>query len=391
MDSLTIIEIIFWICISALSSTYVIYPLFMSLIPSNKKKTPSNNQLPNVSILCAAYNEDSIIEEKIKSIIDCEYPKNQLEFWIGNDGSTDETQNIIDQYSKDYPWIKSKNFGGRNGKPKIIDQLLEQSAHDIIISTDANIIFKKDTIHQLVQHFEDPKVGLVDSIIQHRNIKKDGISEQEKSYINIEAKIKHSEGKLFGTMMGPFGACFAMRKSLHKRVPSNFLVDDFHICMNVLKQGYKAINELNAIVVEDVSNDIKEEIRRKKRIATGNIQNLMYFKGLWMNPFRKTFIPFLFHKVIRWFGPFLLIITLLANAYLAYNAWSDLYILTLFIQLFGYTASLFDQILKKIGIHTLFLRFISHFIGMNWALLLGFIAYINGVKSNVWEPTKRNQ
>ena len=49
---------------------------------------------------------------------------------------------------------------------------------------------------------------------------------------------------MWGSMMGPFGGCFAMRMNLHSPVPKNFLVDDFYICMNIIRKGYKAVNNV---------------------------------------------------------------------------------------------------------------------------------------------------
>ena len=54
-------------------------------------------------------------------------------------------------------------------------------------------------------------------------------------------------------------------------------------------------------------------------------------------------------------------------------------------------ARFFGWVFKKIGIHLKLLRFVSHFYLMNLALLKGFIIFKKGIKSSIWEPTKRNQ
>ncbi|MBK9026309.1 MAG: hypothetical protein IPL69_20845 [Saprospiraceae bacterium] len=93
-------------------------------------------------------------------------------------------------------------------------------------------------------------------------MKRDGISIQEKSYIERENLIKYWEGLIWGTMMGPFGGCYAIRKKLYTNVPQNFLVDDF-ISMKILEKGFHCLNDLDAICYEDVSNEAKQEYRRK--------------------------------------------------------------------------------------------------------------------------------
>ena len=70
----------------------------------------------------------------------------------------------------------------------------------MIILTDANVYFEKNTITKLVRHFSDEKIGLVGANILNIGIKKDGISMQEKSYIQRENLIKYYEGIVFGTV-----------------------------------------------------------------------------------------------------------------------------------------------------------------------------------------------
>jgi hypothetical protein len=95
---------------------------------------------------------------------------------------------------------------------------------------------------------------------------------RKKAYISREVLIKQHESILWGTMMGPFGGCFAIRSELYEPVPKNFLVDDFYINMKVLEKGYQCINNLNALVFEDISNNLSDEFKRKVRISTGNFQ-----------------------------------------------------------------------------------------------------------------------
>ena len=82
---------------------------------------------------------------------------------------------------------------------------------------------------------------------------------QEKSYIQRENLIKYNEGLLWGTMMGPFGGCYMIRKDLYEAVPADSMVDDFYISMKILEKGFKCRNELKAICYEDVPNEMKIE------------------------------------------------------------------------------------------------------------------------------------
>lgn len=386
--------ILLWVSILAVFHSYILYPVLLKFIPKNniqKAVFHTENNLPIISVLMSLYNEEEVIGEKIESVFNTNYPENKLEVIVGSDNSTDRTNEImINLANGEFKnRLIFKNFNTRQGKGNIINQLIDNCKGSILILSDANVMFDKNTIFCLVKHFKDKDCGLVDSNMINYGLKKEGISMQEKAYISREVMIKNREGQLWGSMMGPFGGCYAIRKELYSKVPSNFLVDDFYICMKVLEKGFFAINSLDAKVFEDVSNSLAIEYRRKIRIATGNFQNLATFKALLWPPFIGRSFAFLSHKVLRWFGPFFLIIIFFSLIYLAF---SSLFYLGLFIL---YTGSLLwpfiDIFLRKLNLHIILLRFITHFYSMNLALFIGFFKYLGGVKSNVWTPTKRNQ
>jgi cellulose synthase/poly-beta-1,6-N-acetylglucosamine synthase-like glycosyltransferase len=337
----------------------------------------------------AAYNEESVIEDKIRSVFNTSYPMQKVEMLVGSDNSTDNTNTIVRSLCEEFSNLHFFNFEERQGKIGIINKLSDKSLGTILVVTDANVMFSVETLPQLIKYFADENVGLVDTRMNNYGLKKDGISVQEKSYISREVYVKHLESSTFGTMIGPFGGCYAVRKSLFVKVPSNYLVDDFFVCMSVFDQGKLAINNLDAPVYEDVSNNLSIEFKRKIRIAAGDFQNLNHFIHLLWPPFSPVAFCFLSHKVMRWIGPFFLIGALVSNAVLAIH--SPFYQVLFLLQITLSFLPFVDFILKKIGIHIVLLRFVTHFYSMNLSLLIGFFKSLKGIKSNVWKPTRRLQ
>lgn len=384
---------IFWISIFLIIFSYAVYPIILQLLAFGKKPNDQlfgESDLPFISIIIAAFNEESVIGEKIQSVLNSNYPKEKLEILVGSDASVDQTIPVVHKLSETEPLIRYFDFSERRGKPSVVNDLVHHAKGDILVLTDANVFFSADTIPGLARHFKNPEIGLVDTHMVNMGLKKEGISYQEKAYISREVKIKHLESLTWGTMMGPFGGCYAIRREDFSDIPPHSLVDDFYINMKVLEKGKKAVNELNAVVYEDVSNDLRAEFRRKIRIATGNFQNLRRFGHMLWPPLSGTAFAFLSHKVIRWFGPVFLIIALLANIQLVSRHW--VYIVTLSGQLFlMFGVPTLDWLFKKVNIHIAPLRLVVHFYSMNLALLIGMFRYIKGVKSGVWKPTPRNQ
>ncbi|MCX6225823.1 MAG: glycosyltransferase [Bacteroidia bacterium] len=386
-------NILFWACVIAVFHSYVLFPLILRLAGAFRKPQadyPADaGKEPMVSILLSAYNEENVIEEKIRSVFNTAYPRSQFEILIGSDNSTDRTAEITEQLITEFPAIRFFNFTVRQGKPNVINKLVTEARGEILILTDANVIFDENTISRITAPFTDPSIGLVDTQMINLGMKLEGISFQEKAYISREVQIKYLESRLWGVMMGPFGGCFAIRKKLFEPVPVNFLVDDFFLNMSVLESGYKAVNNPAARVYEDVSNDLSIEFRRKIRIATGNFQNLNRFKNL-LSPAKPALaFCFISHKVIRWIGPVFLLLALLALIFLAFT--SVFYLVLFFLYIALLLVPALDYLLKRLNLHFKIFRFITHFLGMNLALIIGMVRYLKGVKTNVWQPTKRHQ
>ncbi len=373
--------------------TYVFYPLILRVISRSKTQntqvyTPNDMDLPSVAIIFAAYNEEEVIREKLKSSLDTDYPKDKISIYVGSDASTDKTDEIVRSFQEENSNVHLKVFAGRTGKAGIINALIKEVEAEILVLTDANVMFTKNTLYQLIKHYKNPSIGLVGGNILNPDVKKDGISGQEKAYLSQENVIKYWEGITWGAMIGATGGVYSIRKKYYSPVPDKFIVDDFYITMKVLEKKGKAINELHAICFEDVSNQISEEFRRKSRISVGNFQNLGKFRKL-INPFKGPGFAFLSHKVLRWCGPFFIIAALICSGFLAIEL--PLYRWLFWGQVGTIAIPVLDLALRKLKIHFIGFRFISHFYLMNLALMIGFFQYISGVKSNVWTPTKRFQ
>ena len=387
------ISFLFFLSIGLLFHSYVLFPLLLSWLAINKKQNEityalNDLELPTVAILIAAYNEQTVMEEKIKSIFLTDYPIEKIQVYIGTDACTDQTNPIVQRYVDTHA-VHLIEFKNRTGKTAIINHLATLAKADVFILTDANVFFLKQTIFEMLKHYKNKEIALVAGNILNPVVKIDGIAHQEKSYLTRENKIKYQEGICWGSMIGAFGGCYSLRAANFKEVPKHFIVDDFYLSMSVLQQGKLAITELAAICTEDVSNKVLEEFRRKVRIATGNFQNLFHFASLLKNPFSSIGFCFWSHKVIRWMGPFLLIMAFNTSYLLSLSHAAFLPIV--YLQLSLFLSPIIDWVFKKVGLHLKLLRFASHFYLMNLALLKGFFLFSKGIKSSIWEPTKRNQ
>lgn len=367
--------------------SYFVYPLILRICSGMQTEIKHNFNLPDlppISVLIAARNEEDVLDEKLKSVFSSHYPKDKIEVIVGSDASTDATDNLVEKWIEEAHPIRLLRFDERQGKSAMLNHLSKAAKHDWLICTDANVIHHPDAFRLLMQKAILEKADLVGAEIRYVNDVTKVVAQDEDRFLRFENAIKERESNCWQLVMGVEGGCYLIRKSKIPIIPNNALVDDFYVSMHVLEMGSKVLWEHTALAFEDVSLQESEEYRRKVRISRGNFQNLKRFAPLlWKKSFPLGF-AFLSHKVLRWFSPLFLLIALgllmikfFPYPYLFYGLLSFLVLLSLLI--IGPS--------KKWPL----LRSIRHLTLMNIALLEGLILHITKRGENVWEPTKRKQ
>ena len=366
--------------------SYIIFPLWMIYFQQPVAYPKHTTPALKVTVIIAAHNEAAVIGDKLETVMATTYPLNHLTVMVGSDASTDDTDAILQRYARQYPQIIYHRFEKRTGKPQILNWLANKADGDILVLTDADALFYPETLPNLLCPFHDPDVGGVQANLLTKTKANEQVAYQEVNYNQREVKIKGGEGAK-GAVIGADGTCYAIRRSLFKPVPAGFYVDDFFIFMSILQQGYQTGFASDAYCVMQVSGDSGIQFRRKVRISKGNFQNLGYF-GMLANPLRSfAGYAFFSHKIIRWIGPFLMVLILGANCMLL--AYHDFFKVILAMQLVFYGLGFIDLLLRKLNWYVTPLRYVSHFLLMNVALLIGFFQYLLIPGDGTWESTPK--
>ena len=359
--------------------TYVVYPVWQLIFPGKPVDFTGKFTPPSVSVVFAAYNESAIIEAKIRSIFSTNYPVDLLSVWIGSDLSNDGTDDIIRNLQSEFPQLNLHVNDNRSGKSATINLLVERTTAEVIIATDANILFKETTIEELVRPIALQKATAVaGTLVYEAGGVNNSTASTEKAYLSLENAIRRAESRKHGICFGMEGGLYSMKKSFWKPIPPNTFMEDFFQTVQLIARDQKVLFNEAAIGLEDVSTSLGEEYKRKIRISIGNWQNLIRFYPLLFKRPYPFGVLFLMHKVLRWLTPHLYLIALIAGLFT--SQW-----LIVSIVLIGIPISQF--ILMSFGLATP----LAYFYAMNAALFIGFLRYLKGVKSSVWQPTKRNQ
>ncbi|MBQ9357033.1 MAG: glycosyltransferase family 2 protein [Prevotella sp.] len=391
------LKVAFWICLILVFYTYLGYGILLWLILRIKrvfhpmKCDPvlplDEEQLPTVTLMICAYNEEEVIPEKMENIRQLQYPASRLcVMWV-TDGSTDRSNELLRQYEE----VKLVFSPERKGKAAAMQHGLRENRSEIVVFTDANTMLNAEALREIVRQMMKPGVSCV-SGEKRVAARHEGqvAAEGEGLYWKYESKLKQWDSDLYSAM-GAAGELFAVRMEHYREAPSNALLDDFMMSMLIVKDGHRIAYTSRAYAMEYGSADMHEESKRKRRIAAGGLQSIWWLRSL-MNPFKhpKVFFQFISHRVLRWsITPFALLALIPLNIIILMMECSTLYTVIAVLQALFYAAALGGWLMALSGRKNKLLYIPYYFLFMNLNVFYGIRYLASHRTSGTWEKAKR--
>ncbi|MFA6894380.1 MAG: glycosyltransferase family 2 protein [Bacteroidales bacterium] len=388
------VAIIFWIGVFIVFYTYIGYGMILYFCVKIKElfhkpesqKIPE--ELPEITLMIAAYNEEAVIKEKMDNCHQLNYPSEKLKIIWVIDGSDDNTEFLLRAYKEVSVCFNRE----RMGKSAAINRGMRYVKTPYVAFTDANTMLNRNSIIEIVKLFGDKKVGCVAGEKKVlKNSSHNSASSTESIYWKYESKLKEWDNRLY-SVIGAAGELFAIRTHLFLTLPNDTLLDDFVLSLKIAMQGYKIAYCKEAYAIEYASTNIKEEGKRKTRIAAGGLQAIIRLSGLF-NIFRYGTLSwqYISHRVLRWsITPIFLFALLPLNIILATgDKKSIFYIVILLLQLLFYFCAGIGFHLAEKESKNKFLYIPYYFFFMNMNVFKGaFYLYKNKGKGT-WEKAKR--
>lgn len=368
--------LLFWFSFAALLYAFVGYPVLVRVAAAvwGKRISRDESIAPSVSVLLSVYNEAPVIRQKIENFLALDYPEDRIELIVISDGCTDRTEEIVRSCATTRVrlFIQEK----RGGKTLALNRGASEAKGGILVFTDANSMFRPESIRKLVAPFADATVGLVSG----RSIYVDAEGNETLGgvYRRYEEWIKEGESGLF-SIVGADGAIYALRRDVFEPLQAEYINDLLHP-IQVVSKGLKAVSELRAVVVEATEDDGEAELKRQTRIMAQSWNVcLCHLDDLFLRR-RYGFIWQLFsHKFLRWLT--LLLITLFISSALVVVNLSFMLILIIIVLIFFCGIILFG--FKNFANISSVVYF---FAIIHWAALLGLYKFVKGEMFVTWNP-----
>ena len=391
------LKILFWATLLIVFYTYIGYGILLYIIirlrrlfKGNPLKTvlPQDDELPTMTLMICAYNEEDVVAEKMENTLAIDYPKDKLQIMWVTDGSNDRTNELLAAY----PEVRIVFSPERRGKTAALKHGLRELQTRYVAFTDANTMINAGALREIARLFMDPTVGCV-SGEKRVAARKAGemAAEGEGLYWRYESTLKRWDSELYSTM-GAAGELYAIDPQLVREVPDEALLDDFMLSMYVVQSGKRIAYSPDAYAMEYGSANIYEESKRKRRIAAGGLQSIWWLRSM-LNPLHQPLVTFQYvsHRVLRWsVTPVAMVLLLLANIALVILGAGSFYSVMLILQVLFYLMALMGWLMNRYGSKNKLLYTAYYFVFMNFNVFRGMAYLKSHGKSGAWEKAKRS-
>lgn len=287
------------------------YPLSLAIVRLFRGRAEpgmSGGDAPVSFAVCmCAYNEQSVIEKKVRNLLELRGRDPDLEILIYVDAATDRTAEILRRYASQLAVHVSPT---RHGKTYGMNLLSSHARADVLVFTDANVMLDPDCLRDLRRHFDDPQIGCVCGNLTYVNGEASVTAASGSLYWRFEETIKRLEAQT-GSTIGADGSIFAVRRSL-RRPPPDHIIDDMYVSLMVLVDGYRVVQANDVRAYEESVTSATEEFGRKVRIACQAFNVHRLFRSYLPRLDWLTRYKYVSHKVIRWLSIYFLAASVLA-------------------------------------------------------------------------------
>ena len=373
------IATLFWFLLVLGIYPYVLYPLFARVVASVAGKRIDRKAFtPRISILISAYNEVKHIEATVLNKLTQDYV-GEFEILVASDGSADGTDEIVTRLAQSDPRVRLFRQEPRQGKTAALNKLIELARGEIVIFSDANSLYRKDTVRLLAENFADPSVGYVTGKMVYVNADGSMIGDGCSAYMRYENWLRGVESAL-GSIVGVDGGVDAVRRALYRPMTADQL-PDFVLPLTVVEQGKRVVYDERALLQEDTLSDGGAEFRMRVRVALRALWALRAERKLLFGSAGVLFAWQLWsHKLLRYMSFLPLALASLLNIWLV--SAGPLYQGLLAGQVLFWLAAL----LGRAGISWAPIRFSLYFLLLNVASALAFARFLRGERIVTWQP-----
>ncbi len=263
-----------------------IFWLIVLVSPEEKIVKKKLDKKPFFSTIVPAYNEENSIEETLQSLVNLDYPKELKEVIVVNDGSTDKTKEIVENFISQHPLDKIILINQKNGgKAKAMNKGLEIAKGEFFACLDADSFISSNALQEMLPIFNgDKSVAAVSPLMKVK--KPENMLQKVQWYeyvINMFYKMLNSKLNCIHVTPGPFSV---YRKEVIRNLggfDEKTITEDLEIAIRLQKHHHRIVQTFDATVETNAPKTWKALFKQRVRWYKGSVDNTLNYRKLMFN------------------------------------------------------------------------------------------------------------
>ena len=243
----------------------------------------NESDYPTVTILVPVFNEQNTVDKTIQSLLKLNYPQEKLKIMIVDDGSKDNTWEIVKKYNNHPQILLHQKENG--GKYTALNYGIANCSTEMIGCLDADSEVDSEALLHIIPYFKDKNVGAVTPSLKIQN---------PDNILGLMQSAEYSMGvftrKILGFLdaqyvtPGPFSI---FRKEIFSKV-GNYKhahnTEDLEMALRLQENHFKIVNAHKAVVYTVGPRTLYRLYKQRVRWTGGFIQNAIDYRRMILNP-----------------------------------------------------------------------------------------------------------
>ena len=277
------IEEFLWAFMIVATALVVVRTLIVIWLAYRFRRAPKTNFVEPISVVMAAYNEEKVIAETLRTLLATDY-QGEIEVVVVDDGSRDQTAGEVERVAQSEPRVRLLRQEN-HGKARALQRGLAAARNGVVVFIDADTQCQRDTLPRLLEPFADTRVGAVSGHAKVGNLRTFIARCQALEYtcgFNLDRRA-YNRWECITVVPGAISAVRKEAIAEAGGLSLQTLAEDTDLTLSLHRHRQRIVYVPDAIAWTEAPESMRTLARQRSRWAYGTLQCLWKHRDMVFN------------------------------------------------------------------------------------------------------------